>query len=56
MLFHLGRFPVTGYAALISVGMIGGAVIAYLTARRRGLSPADGLDASLVAALARTPS
>lgn len=51
VLFHLGRFAVTGYAALISVGMIGGAVIAYLTAQRRGLSQADALDTSLAAAL-----
>jgi phosphatidylglycerol:prolipoprotein diacylglycerol transferase len=51
VLFHLGRFAVTGYAALIGLGMIGGAVVAHLAAPRRGLDPACALDASLVAAL-----
>jgi phosphatidylglycerol:prolipoprotein diacylglycerol transferase len=51
VLFHLGRFAVTSYAALIGVGMVSGAVIAYLTAQRRGLVQADALDVSLAAAL-----
>jgi phosphatidylglycerol:prolipoprotein diacylglycerol transferase len=51
VLFHLGRFAVTGYAALISVGMISGMVAAYLTAQRRGLPPPYALDATLAAAL-----
>jgi phosphatidylglycerol:prolipoprotein diacylglycerol transferase len=51
VLFHLGRFAVTGYAALIGLGMIGGMVVAYLAAPRRGFDPIRALDASLVAAL-----
>jgi prolipoprotein diacylglyceryl transferase len=51
VLFHLGSFAVTGYAALVNVGLIGGLVIACLAARRRGLKPVQALDASLAAAL-----
>jgi phosphatidylglycerol:prolipoprotein diacylglycerol transferase len=51
VLFHLGSFAVTGYAALVNVGLIGGVVIACLAARRRGLEPIQALDASLAAAL-----
>ena len=51
MLFHLGSFVVTGYAALIGAGLIGGGVIAWLAGRRRGLNPVHVLDVSLVAAL-----
>jgi len=42
---------VTGYAALVDVGLLGGAIVACLTARQRGLSPTRVLDATLVAAL-----
>jgi phosphatidylglycerol:prolipoprotein diacylglycerol transferase len=51
VLFHLGRFAVTGYAALIGLGMVGGTAVAYLAAQPRGLDPTCTLDASLVAAL-----
>lgn len=51
VLFRLGSFTVTGYAALVNVGLIGGALIACLAARRRGLDPVRVLDASLAAAL-----
>ncbi len=51
ILFHLGSFAVTGYAALVGVGLICGMVIACLSARRRELEPVQTLDASLVAAL-----
>lgn len=51
VLFRLGPFTVTGYAALVDVGLLSGAVIACLEARRRGLSPARVLDAALAAAL-----
>jgi phosphatidylglycerol:prolipoprotein diacylglycerol transferase len=51
VLFHLGYFAVTGYAVLIGLGMVGGMVVAYLAAQRRGLDPTRALDASLVAAL-----
>jgi phosphatidylglycerol:prolipoprotein diacylglycerol transferase len=51
VLFRLGRFTVTGYAALVDVGLLGGAALACLAARRRGLSPTRVLDAALVAAL-----
>lgn len=51
VLFHLGSFAVTGYAALVNVGLISGAVIACLSARRRELDLGWVLDASLAAAL-----
>ena len=51
VLFHIGSFAVTGYAALIAIGMAAGAVLAYRAAQRRGIEPAPVLDASLVAAL-----
>jgi len=51
ILFRLGPLPVTGYAALIGVGLITGTLIACLAARRRGLDPTRVLDASLAAAL-----
>jgi phosphatidylglycerol:prolipoprotein diacylglycerol transferase len=51
VLFRLGRFTVTGYAALVDAGLLGGAVVACLAARRRGLDPARVLDAALAAAL-----
>ena len=51
VLFHLGNFPVTGYAALVDFGLVAGAVVACLAARRRGLKPARVLDAALVASL-----
>ena len=51
VLFHLGNFTVTGYAALVDFGLVAGAVVACLGARRRGLKPARVLDAALVASL-----
>jgi phosphatidylglycerol:prolipoprotein diacylglycerol transferase len=51
VLFHLGSFVVTGYAALVGAGLIGGGVIAWLAGRRRGLNPVHVLDVSLIAAL-----
>jgi phosphatidylglycerol:prolipoprotein diacylglycerol transferase len=51
VLFHLGSFVVTGYAALVGVGLIGGGVITWLAGRRRGLNPGHVLDVSLTAAL-----
>ncbi len=51
ILFHLGSFAVTGYAALVGVGLICSVVIACLAARRRGLKAVQALDASLAVAL-----
>ena len=51
VLFRLGSFVVTGYAALVGLGLIVGAVIACLAAQRRGINPARAVDASLAAAL-----
>ena len=51
VLFRLGRFTVTGYAALVDAGLLGGAIVACLTARRRGLNPIRVLDTALAAAL-----
>jgi phosphatidylglycerol:prolipoprotein diacylglycerol transferase len=51
VLFHLGRFTVTGYAALVDVGLLAGAAVACLAARRRGLNPARVLDAVLASAV-----
>lgn len=41
----------TGYTALVDIGLLSGVVVAYLQARRRGLSAAWVLDAALTAAL-----
>jgi phosphatidylglycerol:prolipoprotein diacylglycerol transferase len=51
VLFRLGRFTVTGYAALVDVGLLGGTAAACLVARRRGFNLARVLDAALAAAL-----
>jgi len=51
VLFRLGSFTVTGYAALVGVGLLGGAGVAWLVARRRGLELLHVLDAALAAAL-----
>ena len=51
ILFRLGSFTMTGYTALVDVGLLGGAAISYLQARRRGFSAVRVLDAALVAAL-----
>jgi len=51
VLFRVGNFTVTGYAALVDFGLLAGAVVACLAARRRGLKPARVLDATLAAAL-----
>jgi phosphatidylglycerol:prolipoprotein diacylglycerol transferase len=51
VLFRLGHFTVTGYAALVDAGLLAGAAIAWLAARRRGLNVARALDAALAAAV-----
>jgi phosphatidylglycerol:prolipoprotein diacylglycerol transferase len=51
VLFRLGNFTVTGYAAMVDFGLVAGAAVACLAARRRGLKPARVLDAALAAAL-----
>jgi len=51
VLFRLGSFTVTGYAALVDVGLLAGAAIACLAARQRGLNLARVLDAVLAAAV-----
>jgi len=51
VLFRIGSFTVTGYTALVDIGLLIGAVIACLAARRRGLNPVRVLDASLTATL-----
>lgn len=51
VLFRIGSFTVTGYTALIDIGLLGGAVIACLQAQRRGLNAAWVLDAALAATL-----
>jgi len=49
--FRLGNFTVTGYAALVDVGLLVGTAVACLVARWRGLRAAHALDAALAAAL-----
>jgi phosphatidylglycerol:prolipoprotein diacylglycerol transferase len=51
MLFHIGPLTITGYAALIDIGLLGGAIIACLEARRRGFGAIWALDAVLAAAM-----
>jgi phosphatidylglycerol:prolipoprotein diacylglycerol transferase len=51
VLFRLGNFTVTGYAALVDVGLIVGTAVACLAARRRGMRAAHALDGALAAAL-----
>lgn len=51
VLIRLGPFTVTGYTALVDVGLLSGAALACLAARRRRLPPARALDAVLAAAL-----
>ena len=51
VLFRLGSFAVTGYTALLDIGLLSGAVMVCLAARRRELDPVQVLDAALVAAL-----
>jgi len=51
VMFRLGNFTVTGYAALVDVGLLAGTAVACLAARRRGLSPGRVLDAALAAAV-----
>ena len=51
VLFRLGNFTVTGYAALVDFGLVAGAAVACLAAHRRGLGPARALDAALAAGL-----
>ena len=49
IMFRLGNFTVTGYTALVDVGLLAGAAVACLAARRRGLGVAHALDAALAA-------
>ncbi len=51
VLFRLGPLVVTGYTALIYIGLLGAACITRRAARRRGVDPARALDAALLAAL-----
>lgn len=51
VLFRLGRFTVTGYVALVDLGLLAGSAVACLKARRRGIRPTRMLDAALAAAL-----
>ena len=51
IIFRLGHFTVTGYAALVDFGLLAGATVACLAARRRGLNPGRVLDAALAAAV-----
>ena len=51
VLFRLGRFTVTGYAALVDVGLIVGTAVTCLAARWRDIHPARALDGALAAAL-----
>lgn len=46
---RLGPLSVASYSALLGAGFLGGAMIAYLLARRRGLDTVRVLDAALVA-------
>lgn len=48
---RLGPLAVTSYSALFGIGLLGGAAIAYLAARRRGLDTRCVLDAVLAAVL-----
>jgi phosphatidylglycerol:prolipoprotein diacylglycerol transferase len=48
---RLGPLAVTSYSALLGIGLLGGAAIAYLAARRRGLDTSCVLDAVLAAVL-----
>jgi len=51
VLFRLGNFTVTSYAALVDLGLLAGAAVACLAARWRGMRTAHALDAALAAAL-----
>jgi phosphatidylglycerol:prolipoprotein diacylglycerol transferase len=51
VLFRLGNFTVTGYAALVDLGLIVGTAVACLAARRRGMRATHALDTALAAAL-----
>jgi len=51
VLFRLGPLAVPSYTALLDFGLLGGAAIVCLEARRRGCSAARMLDAALAAAL-----
>ena len=51
VLFRLGPLVVSSYTALLDIGLLGGAVIAYLQARQHRFSAVWTLDAALAAAL-----
>jgi len=51
VLFRLGNFTVTGYAALVDFGLVAGAVVACMAGQRRGIKSARVLDAALAAAV-----
>jgi phosphatidylglycerol:prolipoprotein diacylglycerol transferase len=50
-LLRIGPLTVATYRALISVGLVGGAAIVYLVARRREFNATHALDAALVAVI-----
>lgn len=50
-LLRLGSFTLASYTALVNIGLLAGAIIAYFQARRRGLSTTWALDTTLVTAL-----
>jgi phosphatidylglycerol---prolipoprotein diacylglyceryl transferase len=50
-ILHLGPLTLVSYSALLCIGLLGGAAIAYLSARRRGLDTLCVLDAALAAVL-----
>jgi phosphatidylglycerol:prolipoprotein diacylglycerol transferase len=51
VLFRLGPFSVSSYTALLDIGLVSGALIAYLATRRRGLDSVRVVDAALAAAM-----
>ncbi len=50
-LYSLGPFTVTGYTVLLDIGLLSGAIISYLKARRWGFSRTQATDAVLAAGL-----
>jgi phosphatidylglycerol:prolipoprotein diacylglycerol transferase len=50
-LLRIGPVTIASYSALLGLGLLGGAALAYLVARRRALGAAYALDAVLAAAL-----
>ena len=50
-LFHVGPFAITGYTILLDIGLLCGAMLSYLKARRGGFSVTQAADAILAVAL-----